>query len=175
MLLKAFLKFTNCTAKGLWFSVHCSRTLRTVKFRSVHDLPALNPACSFRSLKSTAFFSLCSSILGKIFPWTHDKVIPRQLLQSDASPSFGSFTITPYCHSFGTSCFLQQLLSSSVNLVTRSSPPCLGISPIISSQPTALLFLSAITASTVSSLVISLVLNSKWWCLSFIGKIKSRC
>ena len=75
---------------------------------STRDFPALNPSCSSRSLRSTAFLSLCRSVLDSTLPGTESRVIPRQLLRSDTSLFFGSFTIVPYCDSFGTSPFGQQ-------------------------------------------------------------------
>ena len=94
--------------------------LRRVKICSTHGLAALNPACSSRSFRSTDVLHLYSSIQDKAFPGTDDKVIPRQLLQSDASPFFDSFTITLFCHSIGTTCFFQHLLRSIACLAARS-------------------------------------------------------
>ena len=66
----------NC----LCHSVHCSK----------QPSPFLKPACSLRSLLSTAVFILAMIILLKILLGIEIKVIPLQLLQLVRSPFFVS-------------------------------------------------------------------------------------
>ena len=67
----------------------------SVNIWSIHPRPGLNPACSIRSLTSTALDILLMIILAMILLGMERSVIPRQLLQSFKFPFFGILMMTP--------------------------------------------------------------------------------
>ena len=99
------------------------------------------PACSSRSVASTASGILCNRMVQKTLPGTDNTVMPHQLLQSPMSPFFGIFTIIPCLHSSGTLFALQHLFIRLVSADSKLWPPNFKSSAEISSPPAALLFL----------------------------------
>jgi hypothetical protein len=90
-----------------WNSIDSSMMVLNVKMWSIQERCGRKPACSSLNLISTAFFSLSISMLQNSLPGIDSKVIPRQLLQSDRSPFFGSLKITPSFQSLGGFSFCQ--------------------------------------------------------------------
>ena len=122
---------------------------------SVVLLPLRNPACSLRSVESTAYTSRIIITLQNTLLGTDSRVIPLQLLQSDRFPFLGILTMVPHVHSCG-SCSCSQMLSnrgrskSAARLgLIFSSSACLGV----------LLFFSALIALMISCLVGASVLG----------------
>ena len=93
-LSKAFLKSMKLMYKGVFHFRHCSMLFLNVKIWSIHPLPFLNPACSFRSLVSIARSILLNKTRQKTLDGTESSVMPHQLSQFWMFPFFGSFTIS---------------------------------------------------------------------------------
>ena len=108
----------------------------------------------------------------KILPGIDNKVIPRQLPHSERLPFLGSFTITPFLQSSGTSSVIQHLFSNFSKASIIASPPSFISSAVIWSLPAALLFLSFLIAILISSLVMASVLTSSSGCATSTLKLK---
>ena len=83
--------------------VLCSKICRNVKMWSMHGLPLLNPACSWRRIVSVATDILFRIMRLKILHVIENTVMPRQLLQFPKSPFSGSLIIVPVFQSSGVS------------------------------------------------------------------------
>ena len=108
--------------------------------------------------------NLCNMTQHKILPGIDNKVIPRQLPHSEGLPFLGSFTITPFLQSSGTSSVIQHLFSNFSKASIIASPPSFISLAVIWSLPAALLFLSYLIAILISSLVMASVLTSSSGC-----------
>ena len=148
---KAFQKSMKFIITGFCHAVTFSMICLSVNIWSLHDLPGLNPACSVRRCISTPSLSLLSNILANTLSGTDNKVMPRQLLQSDKSPFFGrGIIIMTSLQSVGTSCFCHTVLNRFVRRSLIDSA-CFSNSGWMWSEPAALLFFSFLTARATSS------------------------
>ena len=129
--------------------------LRNVNICSLQECPVLTPAWFSRSFTSVSFLSLIMNTLQKMLMAMVSNVMPLQLSQSHYDPFFGSFTIYPLVHSFGTFSELQMTIPSSVTFSMITSPPYFKSSAGKLSIPDALLLFNVLIASLSSSCVIS--------------------
>ena len=167
-LSNAFLKSIKFISRHVWYSTHCSVMFLSMNICLVHDLPLLNPACSYHSRMSTACFSQLRSTMQKALPGINNSGIPLQLLQSVRSPFLASFMMTSLCHSSGTFSSPITVLNKSLSAFQIMFLPHLSNSAGISSTPVALLFFNCLIALSTSSLVIGLIVMS---CSCIVGSI----
>jgi len=145
MQSKAFLKSMKFTITGFYHAVTFSIICLRANVWSLHGLPGLKTACSWRRFVSTALRILPSSTQANTLPRTDSRVMPRQLLQSDIkSPFLGSGMIIP----FST---LWKLLCSviSVKQLRQVWYDCFSSSGWMWSVPAVLPFLSLLTARAI--------------------------
>src|SRR6218665_4061596 len=124
-LSKAFLKSTKLITTGVCHISVFSMICLSVKRCSQHDLPGLNPVCSWRSFSSMASRMRLSITVAMIFPGVDSEVMPLQFEHSLMSPFFGRGIMIPFLHSFGTLPKRHTLLHSFVSCTRISSPPML--------------------------------------------------
>ena len=114
-LSNAFVKSMKFIITGLCQAVSFSIICLNVNIWSLHDMPRLKPACSWRSWLSTATRVLSNRTLQNTLPGTESSVIPRQLSHSVRSPFFGSGMIIPFRQSDGTILLFSMLLHRCVS------------------------------------------------------------
>lgn len=124
--------------------------IRSVFIWSMHDLPLLNPACSFRNLTSTWWIIRSRIIFMNTFITVQRIVIPRQLLQSVASPFFGSLTIMPFVQSDGKVSEFQICTKRGCNISVNNLVSVLRTSAVMLSTPAALPFFRLFIAFVTS-------------------------
>ncbi|KAG7297574.1 hypothetical protein JYU34_019619 [Plutella xylostella] len=156
-LSNAFSKSTKRVNTSHCISLHCSRTVRNRFIWSVHDRPALKPACSLRSPSSIGAAIRCNSTLHSIFKHVGNRFMPLQFPQLVRSPFLGSFIIRPSFQLSGTSSFSQIFWKSENRTSADTSAFALKASTGIPSLPGALPFFSDCIALAISIFVGGLV------------------
>ena len=121
---------------------------------SMHDLPLLNPACSWRRILSIAVDILFRIMRLKILHVIDNKVMPRQLLQFPKSPFFASLIIVPVFQSSGVSSSSHILWKIWHMILGVSCSSAFSISAQTLSLPGAFPLLWALMASLPSASVI---------------------
>ena len=162
-LSNVFWKLTKTVYKGVCHSRDCSMMMRMVVMWSVHERSCLKPACSTRSLLSKAVFSLSSIILVSTLLRMDNSMVPRQLLQDERSPFFGSFTRCPRFQSSGTRSCSQILLRSGCSMSVEVWMSAFRASGGIPSGPAALPDLRDLIALAISVLLGGLILIPRSW------------
>ncbi len=149
---------------------------RRVKIWSLQDRPQQIPACSSRSVLSTASLRRRRRTMQNTFSGTEKVVVPVvvqllfQLLQSARFIFFGSLMMTPLCQFSGTWAVAQHLFRRVVSCSTMEGPPCFNISADIMSNPGTLLFFSRWIDAVVSVVVMWFTAKS----LSGAGELKAK-
>ena len=146
----AFSKSKKFTKIYLCHSLPCSRIFRSVNMRSVVPLPGLNPACSFRSISSTASVMRIMTTLQNTLLGIESNVTPLQTLHSVRFPFFGIWTVFSCVHSRGSSSFSHMSKNKGWRTSLASSGLALRSSAGIASWPGALLFFRALMALRIS-------------------------